>query len=339
MSKTLIFNALGNHLSELTSEHNNIGTTWIRLFPVSPGSEDCVPNYKGKDPPKIPLITTAFVIGKDYKDTIDLLMLGGFITIHSVSRTLIPKINQFEYLRSKFQLHSDIVPVRRNGIFLGQKVWVFQIGTFPPGVTFNAAEEAENVISKKWDFPQLRLRRFINAFNHETYKALLEYQCMKEHKKISKTEKQKEKQPGEEQVEIEKDIVVDAQEPTDPIAGEPVKVSAVAQGLVENQAEVLTHASCISLSTSKLPPNGSFDKQADLISEPITWMSRNCKTQVAIQIPNTSSQQVFKEHAKKTKWVEKVCENINRNEDTKEEKDEAIGWLLEEIMSKSPDAF
>ena len=152
MSKALIFNALGNHLSELTNEHNNMSATWIRLFPVDPSNDDCVPNYKGDDPPKVPLETTSFVIGKDYKDTIDLLMLGGFITIHSVSRTLIPKVKRFEELQAQFQLHPDIKPVRKSGIFLGEKVWVFRIGVFPLGVTFNAAEQAENLIRKNGHF-------------------------------------------------------------------------------------------------------------------------------------------------------------------------------------------
>jgi hypothetical protein len=165
----------------------------------------------------------------------------------------------------------------------------------------------------------------------------LEYQCFKEEEKAHKAD-QEEKDLEEEQVEVQEDLKLDAKD-AEPVTGEPAKFPTAVQGQVEKQSQITAHASCISLSPSKLPPTGSFDKRAALIGEPITWMSGNQKTQVAIRIPNTSTQKVFKEHAKKTKWVEKVCDNINRNADTKEEKDEAIGWLLEEIMSKSPDAF
>jgi hypothetical protein len=88
-----------------------------------------------------------------------------------------------------------------------------------------------------------------------------------------------------------------------------------------------------------LPATRTFNAVSATLGEPITWISGNHKKQVAIWIPNTSTQDSFKELARETNWVNKVCKNMNRSADTNEEKDEAIGWLLEELMNKSPDAF
>jgi hypothetical protein len=160
-------------LSELTSESNHIAATWIRLIPVADASKDVIIDPITGKSVKVPLRTTADLIGMDYTDTIDLLIMGGFLTRNKRWGTLQPVLARFDELKSTFDIHNDIVPVQSSDIHnLGTEVWVFRIGSFV-GTTFNAKTEAKNINIHKWRQSQLL---FLKAFNYETCNVLLKYQ-------------------------------------------------------------------------------------------------------------------------------------------------------------------
>jgi hypothetical protein len=188
MSASIIFNAFGTLFTELTSEHNNIKATWIRLIPIDPNKEIKTGVSNDKIVAENPLRDTSIIIGKDYHDTIDLLICGELLMVHNATKSLTINRQRWEDLHAEYDLPRDIVPVKVSGHGIGEKVWCFRLGIFVDGLVFDAKKEAKNIISKKWKASQLCLRRYINLFNQETCIALLEYQYMEDVKEAKKRE-------------------------------------------------------------------------------------------------------------------------------------------------------
>ena len=104
MSSLAIFNALGEHLFQLTSPSSNIGATWIRVFPDNPNEDN--------EDSRVSLGTTANILGRSFQDTLDLLVIGGFLTIHKRTKKLTPNLPRFDELKRLYDLPNDIVSIQ-----------------------------------------------------------------------------------------------------------------------------------------------------------------------------------------------------------------------------------